>query len=85
MARKLRSPPKPTGTPLPAVWRTSTWQVPPMLAKIPPSDYEATARAFERASATALSDDWPGQWRAWCRNILVTREPEKPFGSDLFG
>lgn len=56
-----------------------------MLAKIPPSNYEATARAFERANATALSDDWLAEWKQWCRTILVTQEPEKPFGSDLFG
>jgi hypothetical protein len=74
--RAVRSAPvKLVGKPLPSDWRTSTWQVAPMMAKIPPSDYEAVALDFEAAQCRsgALSDDWPRMWRAWCRDILVGR------------
>lgn len=57
--------------PLPANWRTSTWQVPPMLAKIRPEDYERTAREFEADARGKVSDDWREAWKVWCRRILV--------------
>lgn len=65
-----------------------------MMAKIPPSDYETTARAFEahhRWNGT-LSDDWLRAWKDWCNAILYRRgavervavsEPE--FGPGMFG
>lgn len=89
MARRPKPVPKPIGTSLPSDWRDrANWKVVAMLAKINHEEYEEQATAFERANATAMSDDWAGQWKAWCRNILVRRfnawVPEKPFGSDLF-
>lgn len=83
MARRARSKPTPeprstapraravevvSRFPLPDKWRTSTWQVPAMMAKIRPENYEQTAREFEehyRARGT-LSDDWRMLWRDWC-------------------
>lgn len=83
MARRARSKPtsEPRATapraravevvsryPLPTRWRTSTWQVPAMMAKISPENYEQTAREFEdyhRARGT-LSDDWRRLWSDWC-------------------
>lgn len=60
-----------TRLPLPADWRTSTWQVPPMLAKIRPEDYERTAREFEADARGKVSDDWREAWKVWCRRILI--------------
>lgn len=58
-----------------------------MLNKIDHEEYEEQAAAFERANATDQSNDWPGQWKRWCKAILTSRHSlqEKPFGSDLFG
>lgn len=80
--------PVPTVTriPLPHDWRDHVrdWQITAMLNKIPQSDYLAEVRAFELDALAneALSDDWAGQWRAWCRRRLVERfntwAPAKP-------
>lgn len=88
MARRPKPAPKLMGTSLPSDWRDrANWKVVAMLAKIDHEEYEDQASAFERANATAVSDDWPGQWKRWCKAILTVRHgpQEKPFGSDLFG
>lgn len=64
-----------------------------MMAKIEPSDYETTARAFEahQRSHGRLSEDWLRAWKDWCNAILyrraaaervAVREPE--FGPGMF-
>lgn len=64
-----------------------------MMAKIPPSDYEATALRFETYNRLrgVLSDDWARDWKMWCNDILYRRaaadrvavsEPE--FGPGMF-
>lgn len=76
MARRpARVPPKPSGTLIPADWRWSGWQVAPMLSSIPPSDYEATATAFEayhRRHGT-VSDEWRVMWSRWCLAVLLEK------------
>lgn len=96
MARQAKSfPVAAAGRPIPHDWRSDArWRIPPMLAKIPSDEYLITARAFENdcLASGRLSADWHQEWRAYCRNILVTRglaagrfdepEDEKP---GLFG
>lgn len=94
---RTKAVPVVTGKPLPTNWRIEavrTWGIWAMMAKIPPSDYETTARAFEahhRWNGT-LSDDWLRAWKDWCNAILYRRgavervavsEPE--FGPGMFG
>lgn len=88
MARRAaaKPAPKPLGTRLPATWHTDTvksWRVWAMLSKIPQSDYDVTAAAFETHSRGMLSDDWVREWRAWCRDILTGRR-ERPMRRGLF-
>lgn len=72
--RPARLAPKPIGTPLPSDWRrTSNWRVWAMLARIPDSEYETQARAFEAHNVGRLSDDWTRDWKTWCRMVLVNR------------
>jgi hypothetical protein len=51
------------------------WKIAAMLANIPTEEYEVVAGAFERhhRAAGTVSDDWPGQWKAWCRKELIDR------------
>lgn len=78
--------PKPIGAPLPKDWRDQIpWQIPPMLAKIDPRDYDATASAFEAAQRGRLSDDWAREWRNWCRAILVSQHETLVLPERLFG
>ena len=60
--------------PLPDDWRAkSRWAIWAMLAKIPPSDYDATAKAFEQDAVGRVSADWNMEWRTWCRRELIER------------
>jgi hypothetical protein len=74
--------PEVAAVPLPANWRTSTWQVPAMLAKIAPADYERTAREFEADARGKASADWTKEWKAWCHRIMI--ENARPARVGLF-
>lgn len=79
-----KRPAAPTGTHLPRDWRStwSGWTIWPSLYSIPPDRYETEVFAFERANAGRVSEDWKGDWKAWCRAKLT--EPE-PITAGMFG
>jgi hypothetical protein len=86
MARK---PSKSLGTRIPADWRHAvpSWPIWAMLEKIPCLEYEATARAFEahHRGVGTVSDDWTREFKAWCRNELITRFERERKVVGLFG
>lgn len=71
MARKPL--PNSLSTPLQQGWRPVAWEVPAMLASIPPSEYEAAWAAFARASRGTVSVDWSRSWKDWCRAEMTRR------------
>ena len=55
---------------LPHDWRDAGghWKIIAMLARIPPTEYLSEVRRFEQDAIAAgtLSDDWMGEWKAFC-------------------
>lgn len=88
MARRPK-PLAPVGTALPRHWRSVVlpWQIWAMLAKIPETEYESVACAFEQYhwQNKTLSVDWLVTFKAWCRAELIQRgQPAQTF-ENLFG